>query len=73
MSVWDYAKNKKKFQQITSVGHSNPNSPFSVHGLTAHIHFRGPFMLKSICCIQFGNGVHNGTISITYWGFLNDC
>ena len=42
---------------------------FSVHGLTAHFH---TFMLKSICCIQFGNGVHNGTISVTYWGFLND-
>ena len=26
-----------------------------------------------MCLPHFGNGVRNGAISITQWGFINDC
>ena len=42
---------------------------FSLHGLTAHIHLEDHSCSKAYAASIL---VHNGTISFTYWGFLND-
>jgi hypothetical protein len=38
------------------------------------IHFLHDSLLPhGMCCSHFGNGVRNRAISITQWGFINDC